>query len=107
MVVISVWYRAKPGKRDELMEHAKENVRLTRLEKGNVEYAHYPSMEDDTGMFVFEAWESREAVEAHISAPHYLEFSAKRKPLMEEGSYRYVLYTATPADEGKSIKTWE
>lgn len=107
MIVISVWYTVKPGMRDELMKIAKENVRQTRLEKGNVEYAHFPSMENDQDMFVFEAWESYEDVAAHISAPHYLDFSAKRKPMMVEGSYRYVVYDAQEKERGDAIATWK
>ena len=106
MIVISVWYTVKPGLREELIKIAHENVAETRKEKGNVEYVHYPSMENDQDMFVYEAWESYEDVTAHIHAPHYLAFSEKRKPMLVEGSYRYVVYEAQERERGDRIATW-
>ena len=105
-VIITVWYRVKPGLREQCMELAKKNVEQTRKEEGNIVYAHYPSMENDQDMFVIEVWENREAVERHIRAPHYLEFSKARKPLLEEGSYKYVLYIGQANEEGNGIVTW-
>ena len=106
MIVIHVWYTVKAGMRQQLMELAKLNVAGTRKEKGNIAYAHYPSMENEQDMFVCEGWENREAVEAHISAPHYLEFSNQRKPMLVEGSYRYIIYDAVEQERGDSIATW-
>ena len=104
--VITVWYSCKPGMRERCMELARKNVAETRKEPGNLVYAHYPSMENDRDMFVIEVWESREAVERHIYAPHYLEFSLARKPLLEEGSYHYVTYQVREEEEGGSIPSW-
>lgn len=106
MIICEVYYSVKPGLRDELVKIAAVNVRETRKEKGNIAYAHYPSMENDTDMFVYEVWESREHLDAHIHADHYLEFSRKRKPMLQEGSYLYRNYEATLVKEGDHIPTW-
>ncbi len=106
MIVISVWYTVKPGMREEVMKIAKPSIEATRKEKGNIQYAHYPSMENDQDMFVFEVWESMAAVEAHIRAPHYLKFANARKAMLVEGFYRYTMYEGEPIEHGKSIATW-
>lgn len=105
-VIITVWYSVKPGLRDEFLALAKKNVEETRKEEGNIVYAHYPSMENDQDMFVIEVWENRESVEKHIRAPHYLEFSRARKPMLVEGSYQYVLYLGEENESGDGIATW-
>ncbi len=106
MIIIAVWYTVKPGMREEVMKIAKPSIEATRKEKGNVQYAHYPSMENDQDMFVFEVWESKADVEAHIRAPHYLKFANARKPMLVEGSYRYTMYEGEPIEHGKRIATW-
>ncbi len=103
-IICAVKYRMKPGTRDQLMEIAKINMEKTRQEKGNLSYTHYPSMENDTDMFVFELWETIEDVNAHCQAPHYLEFARKRLPMME--SYEFKTYEANLLREGTKIATW-
>lgn len=103
-VVIRVKYTMKPGMREELLKFVQENVDKTRQEEGNIEYAHYPSMENDQDMFVFEMWEKIEHVDAHIKAPHYLEFARRRKPMME--SYSYKTFDASIIRQGDHIATW-
>lgn len=103
-IICAVKYRMKPGTRDQLMEIAKINMEKTRQEKGNLSYTHYPSMENDQDMFVFELWETREDVERHCKAPHYLEFARKRLPMME--SYEFKTFQAELLREGDKIATW-
>lgn len=92
-IVVSVKYTLKPGKRAELLSFVMENVINTRKEKGNISYAHYPSIENDQEMFVFETWDSFKALEDHINTPHYVTFDSRRKPLLE--SYEAQVYEAT------------
>ena len=94
VIICAVKYTVKPGMRDEVMKIATINMRETRKEKGNIVYSTYPSMENDQDMFVFETWETYEDLKAHSHAPHYLEFSEKRKPMLVEGSYDIKIYTA-------------
>ena len=53
-IVVSVKYVLKPGKRSELLSFVMDNVVNTRKERGNIAYSHYPSLEDEQEMFVFE-----------------------------------------------------
>jgi len=82
-VVVAVKYRLKAGQRDELLSFVMDNVVNTRKEPGNLAYAHYPSLEDEQEMFVFELWEEMKNLDAHIQMPHYVEFAHRRKPLLE------------------------
>ncbi|MDJ0105184.1 MULTISPECIES: putative quinol monooxygenase [Rhodococcus] len=106
MIICEVYYSVKPGLRNELLEIVEANVRETRKEEGNISYTHYPSVEDDTGMFVFEVWRRAQDVEAHIRAEHYLAFSQKRKPMLQEGTYKFRTYEAAIVGEGDGIPTW-
>lgn len=100
MIVNSVWYKVKPGTRDELLEMAKTAVEETRKEKGNIKYVQFPSPENDTDMFVYEEWETIEDLMAHSQAPHHLAFAEKRKPLLIEGSYTFTIYEAKVLKQG-------
>lgn len=82
-IVIAVKYRLKPGKRDELLSFVMDNVKNTRMEPGNLAYSHFPSLEDENEMFVFEMWEELKNVDDHLNQPHYLEFAQKRLPILE------------------------
>jgi quinol monooxygenase YgiN len=92
-IVVSVKYVLKPGKRDELLSFVMDNVVNTRNEKGNIAYSHFPSLENEQEMFVFEVWESLKDLEAHINMPHYEAFDDRRRPLLE--SYEAQVYEGT------------
>lgn len=104
-IVIAVKYRLKPGKRDELFSFVMDNVLNTRKEQGNLAYSHYPSLEDEQEMFVFEMWEKLEDVDRHIDAPHYVEFSKKRQPMLE--SYESRSYDGTLCRLREKAPRWD
>ena len=92
-IIVAVKYRLKPGKREELLSFVMENVEQTRQEPGNLAYEHYPSLEHEQEMFVFEMWESLAHIDVHIRMPHYITFSDRRKPLLD--AYESKTYEAT------------
>lgn len=94
MLMVEAYYRVKPGMRDKLMEVCKPNVDGTRKEKGCISYTHYPSPEDEQGMFVFEKWESLELFNEHAKQEHHKNFCVARRPLLEPGSYHITIYNA-------------
>ncbi len=104
MVTIGVHYRLKPGTREELLKFVDDNVRNTRKEEGNIFYTHYPSLENNVDMFVFEIWETVDHVNAHNKSPHYLEFSMKRKPMLD--FYLSTRYESSIISQRDSISTW-
>jgi len=92
MIIVDVHYEAKAGKREEVMELANWIMHGTRNYKGNIRYAHYRSIENDTGMFSFERWESREDMIWYLRSEKHKEFIQKLKPLIEEDSYKVRMY---------------
>ena len=105
MVTIAVRFRLKPGKREELLKFVMDNVVNTRKEKGNISYDQYPSMENEQDMFVFECWETEDDVNRHNSAPHFLEFAMKRKPMLE--SYTSTRYESKVIRTHHGMPSWQ
>ncbi len=83
MLVIAVTYKAKPGKREEALRAARICSAKTRREAGNVDYTFYSGIDDSQTFFLFEHWETREALDSHLKAPHLAEFRAALKDLLE------------------------
>jgi quinol monooxygenase YgiN len=90
MIRTVVIITTKPGRREEVLALFRQNVPNVRAEKGCVEYdAHV----DATGVgpyqanlgpdtfVVLETWESPEALNAHVSAPHMVAYGAKVREL--------------------------
>ena len=92
MIIVEVYYRAKPGMREKILELAKPNVEGSRKEKGNLSYTHYPSPENDQDVFVFEKWESFADLDAHGKTEHHRTFSAARAPLLESNSFKITIW---------------
>ena len=82
---------ARPGKREEVLEHFRANVPNVLAEKGCIEYG--AAIDADPALpvqkkwgpdtlLVIEKWESMEALAAHGAAPHMTAFGAKVKDLL-------------------------
>lgn len=99
MLIVEAAYRCKPGKRDQLLAILKANVEGTRKEKGNISYAHYPSLENNVDMFVFEKWENPEVFAGHSRTPHHRAFCAARRPLLEPDSYHIIFWNSEVNEE--------
>jgi quinol monooxygenase YgiN len=82
---------AKPGKREEILEHFRANVPAVRAEQGCIEYGAAvdadPALPVQTKygpdtFVVVEKWESMDALSAHAVAPHMKAYGAKTKDLL-------------------------
>jgi quinol monooxygenase YgiN len=82
---------AKPGKREEILEHFRANVPAVRAEQGCIEYGAAvdadPALPVQTKygpdtFVVVEKWESMDALKAHAAAPHMQAYGAKTKDLL-------------------------
>ena len=88
MIHVVALITAKPGKREEILKHARANLAAVRAEKGCIEYGPVIDAENalplqtklgpDTFMVV-EKWESMDALKAHAAAPHMAAYGAKTK----------------------------
>ena len=91
MIHVLAVITAKPGKREEVLNHFRANVPAVRAENGCIEYGAAIDAEPalpiqtkygpDT-FVVAEKWESLDALKAHAAAPHMKEYGAKTKDLL-------------------------
>jgi quinol monooxygenase YgiN len=91
MIHVIAVVTAKPGKREEVLEHFRANVPAVRAEKGCIEYGAAidadPALPVQTkygpdAFVVVEKWESMDALSAHAVAPHMKAYGAKTKDLL-------------------------
>ena len=92
----------KPGMRDTVLRHFRENMPAVHAEEGCIEYV--PVVDAPTfGPFqtelgpdtfvVVEKWANPEALNAHAAAPHMKTYAAKTAGMIEER----VIYVLSPA----------
>lgn len=88
----------KKGCREEFIRIAKANIPTVRAEKGCISYDLNEDCKEgpaaakanpDALTFV-ECWESLEALQAHLAAPHMKAFVEKVRPLREGNSLKVV-----------------
>ena len=102
MIHVIAVITAKPGKREEILEHFRANVPAVRAEQGCIEYG--PAVDADPAppvqaklgpdtFVVVEKWESMEALKAHAAAPHMKAYAEKTKDLIASR----VIHILSPA----------
>jgi len=102
MIHVIAVITAKPGKREEVLKHWRQNVPAVRAEKGCIEYGAAidadPALPVQTKygpdtFLVVEKWESMDALKAHAGAPHMAAYGAKTKELLASR----VIHILSPA----------
>lgn len=91
MINVIASIRVKTGKLSEYLAILKTNMRAVRTEKGCIEYAPMidvdsklpPQVLDKDCVTLLEKWESLEALNAHLGAPHMLAYREKVKDMVE------------------------
>ena len=75
--------KARPGQEEALGAMLRALLAPTRAEAGCIAYDLHRSHEEP-GLFVFtESWASRAEWEAHMAAPHLVEFGARQEAVTE------------------------
>ena len=91
MIHVIAVITAKPGKREEILKHARANLAAVRAEKGCIEYGPVVDAENalafqtklgPDAFIVVEKWESMDALKAHAAAPHMAAYGAKTKEMI-------------------------
>jgi quinol monooxygenase YgiN len=91
MIHVIAIITAKPGKREEILQHFRANAPACRAEAGCIEYG--PAVDAENALafqtrvgpdtfLVVEKWDSMEALKAHAAAPHMAAYAAKVKELI-------------------------
>ena len=68
--------RTRPDAIELVKTELEKLVPLTLAEEGCVQYDLHQDNEDPTHFLFFENWESRELWQAHMSAPHLVDYQA-------------------------------
>lgn len=82
MIVIAGTAKLKPGMLDEALRLSEPMIAASRAEAGCLHYGYYLDPGDSTKLFVFEVWESAEALERHFQTPHLRAFTQGLPPLL-------------------------
>jgi quinol monooxygenase YgiN len=97
MIVVAGRIRVRPETAEEARRVALRMAAATRAEPGCVSYRFYADLEDSETFFIFEEWESEDALARHFETPHMAAFQ-REVPRFLAGPLeikRYVVETAT------------
>ena len=82
-IVVAATIKALEGKGDALEQELRKLAPKVRRDKGALTYIIHRSSEDPLKFFVYEKYESPDAVKYHVGTPHFQEFSTALKALMD------------------------
>jgi quinol monooxygenase YgiN len=74
MIVIAGSVQVKSGKADVARQAALRMAEATRAEAGCITYRFSTDLVDPDRVYIFEEWESEEALGRHFASPHMAEF---------------------------------
>ena len=76
MYVVTVTFRAVLDKAEDFLNAMRENARASiEREPGCLRFDVCTSPDDPSQVFLYEIYTDRAAFDAHLAAPHYLEFN--------------------------------
>jgi quinol monooxygenase YgiN len=106
-VVVVGSFKAEPGKETEALQAFKDLVGPTHGEDGCILYALHQGADDPSQLAFIERWASREALDAHLTAPHVAAI-LERAPELFGGSGTITVYDAVPAGDAKqgALAAW-
>ncbi len=99
MIFVIATVTVQPGKRDDFISAFKELVPAVLAEDGCIEYGPTIDLETNMGaqqalrndvVTVMEKWDDLDALEAHLIAPHMLEYRAKVKEIVASTSLQVL-----------------
>ncbi len=86
MIVICATLRAKSGKEDELIAAMSDLVKeVNEKEEGALDYRFHQAKNDPSLFMVYERYKDGEAMQAHMTSPHFQAAGAKFGDLLEGG----------------------
>lgn len=73
----------KEGKKAEYIETAKELIRLSREEEGNISYSLFEDIKNENIMTFIEEWKDADAIALHNNTEHFKKYVAMLAELRE------------------------
>lgn len=98
MIIVTAEVTVKEEKREQAVRLAREFAASSRREPGCVAYRFYADLADPNRFFLFEQWESADALQAHFETPNMDRFN-QRLPALLNGEVEVRRFEATPMDE--------
>ena len=83
LLTVIAHMKAAPGKEAELRAALEALVEPTSKEDGFVNYDLHQALEDSGSFYLYENWESGEQLDAHLAAPHLVDFAARLGDLVD------------------------
>ena len=74
MIIVTGRVQVRPDQRDAALSAAEQMRKHTINEPGCIEYRFWSATDDPNAILLFEQWEEQAALEAHLTAPHMIEF---------------------------------
>jgi quinol monooxygenase YgiN len=84
LLTVVAYMRAADGKTEELRAALEALIEPTSQEAGYVNYDLHQGVEDPRWFFFYENWDSAEDLDAHLAAPHLVEFAGRLGDLLDE-----------------------
>lgn len=84
LLTVVAYMKAASGREDELKAALEALIEPTSQEDGYVNYDLHQSVEDPGAFVLYENWESGEALDAHLAAPHLVHFAEIMGELLDE-----------------------
>ena len=78
------YFRAKPGREDDLARILSDMVAPTRAEQGCVNYDLHQHQDDPSRFVLYEGWKSPEALDQHMTLPHFKTMLAALEDVVAE-----------------------
>ena len=82
MIIITVEINIKPGSRQEAILASQKMAQASQAEAGCAAYRFYVDIEDPNKFFLFELWETEEALAAHQETVHMAELTQQLPKLL-------------------------
>jgi quinol monooxygenase YgiN len=93
--IVTIGYRARPGKAAMLEKLLRDRVPISRTEAGNMDYRLYRSTGDENVFFLFMRYTSEKAFDIHMYQPYTISLLAHLEEVLEGPprveTYRTVL----------------
>ena len=99
MIYVIATVEVKPGKREAFLAEFKRNIPNVRAEKGCIEYGPTVDLKTDikrqiplreNTVTIIEKWESLQALQAHMQAPHMLEYRERVKDFVQSSTLQIL-----------------
>ena len=84
LLTVVAYMRAAEGRTDQLRAALEALIQPTSQEEGCVNYDLHQGVEDPRFFTFYENWHSGEHLDAHLAAPHLVDFAAKMGDLLDE-----------------------